>query len=191
VSRYAVISGLTLMASCAGAGDGSGDPSTLDAPRAPDAAIHPDPPPAPMNVCPSAQTCQAATMLGTVSGDTDSTTLTVTGYRSAWFRVRVTENYNDIFGYKLRVSAKLTSPAAVDFDVFVYVNAGSDVIECSTTVGTPTTNGTMNETRTQWGEGSAPNGVDDDRDVSIEVRPISGTCAPNQMWQLAVEGNWE
>ena len=107
------------MASCANAGIGADDPPTPDMPRTPDAAIPPAPPPPPMNVCPSADICEAATMLGTVSGDTGSTTLTATGYRSAWFRVRVTEDYNDPFsGSKLRVSAKLTSPAAVDFDVF-------------------------------------------------------------------------
>jgi hypothetical protein len=179
------------MASCAAAGDGLGDPPAVDEPRAPDAAIPTDAPMPPVDMCPSADTCQAAMMLGTVSGDTDSATLTASGYRSAWFRVRVTEDYSGLPGYKLRVAAKLTSPAAVDFDVFVYINTGSDVVECSTKVGNTTASGTVNETRTEWGEGSSSNGINDSRSVSIEVRPISGTCAPNQMWQLAVEGNWE
>jgi hypothetical protein len=188
VSRYGFLAGLALMASCASAGsEGPADAPAADARRPADAAIPID---APMNVCPSAATCQTAMTLGQVSGDTGNMKLTAMGYQSAWFRVRVTEDNNDIIGLTLRGSAKLTSPSAADFDVFVYVNAGSDVIECTTTTGTTTTNGTVNQVRAEWGEGTIPNGSNDSRHMSIEVRPISGTCAPNQMWQLEVEGNW-
>lgn len=143
-----------------------------------------------VNLCPSAATCQAAMSLGTVSGDTQNQKLSSMGHQSAWFRVRVTEDDSDIPGLTLRVGAKLTSPATADYDVFVYLNAGSNVVECSTTVGTTTNNGTINETRAEWGEGAIPNGSDDGRDVSIEVRPISGNCSPQQPWQLEIEGNW-
>ncbi len=188
MSRYVTLAGLALIASCASAGnEGPADAPGADARPSIDAAIPID---APMNVCPSAATCPAAMMLGQVSGDTANQRLTASGYQSAWFRVRVTEDDNDFPGLTLRAAAKLTSPPGVDFDVFVYVNAGSDVTECTTTTGTTTTNGALNEVRAEWGEGAVPNGSSDSRNVSIEVRPISGTCAPNLMWQLEVEGNW-
>jgi hypothetical protein len=35
-----------------------------------------------------------------------------------------------------------------------------------------------------------PNGGDDGRNVSIEVRPVGTSCAAGLEWQLEVEGNW-
>jgi hypothetical protein len=140
--------------------------------------------------CPSTDTCAAAMLLGSVSGDTGNQKLTATGYRAAWYRVRVTEDNSSIAGVTLRVAAKLTSPAAVDFDVFVYVNEGSDVIECSTTTGTTSTSGNVDTVKAEWGEGTISNGNADDRNVSIEVRPKSGQCMPPYTWQLEIEGNW-
>jgi len=157
----------------------------VDAPVTPDVMID-----APVDQCPSAATCQAAPSIGSVSGDTGNAKLTASGYQSAWFRVRVTEDDSDVPGLTLRVGATLTSPPGVDYDVFVYVNEGSDVVECTTTVGTTTTNGTVNQNHAEWGEGLIPNGSDDSRDVSIEVRPISGACNPATPWQLEIEGNW-
>ena len=182
------ILGATLLASCATAGsvEGDGGTGTIDAPAQLDAASID----AATNLCPSPATCPTAMMLGSVSGDTGNMKLSAMGHQSAWFRVRVTEDDSAVGGLSLRAAAKLTSPAAVDFDVFVYVNTGSDVVECSTTVGTTTTTGTVNETRAEWGEGGIANGADDGREVSIEVRPISGTCAITQTWQLELEGNW-
>lgn len=141
--------------------------------------------------CAGGLTCAGAQMLGSVSGDTGNAKLTASGYQSAWYRVRVTEDDSDVFGLTLRVGAKLTSPAGAMFDVLVYVNTGSDVVECSTTVGSATTAGATKTIHAEWGEtGAFSNGSDDGRNVSIEVRPVSGTCAPNQTWQLEVEGNW-
>lgn len=172
------------MAACASAGSGA-DPA--DAPPAPVDGPRSD---APVDLCPSAVTCQTAALLGQVSGDTGNQKLTAMGYQAAWFRVRVTEDNNGIVGLTLRGAAKLTSPAGVDFDVFVYLDTGSDVIACTTPTGTMTTAGGVEQTRVEWGEGSIPNGIDDDRTLSIEVRPISGACAPGQPWQLEIEGNW-
>ena len=182
-----------VLASCASAGASDSGPGPgVDGPTI-DARVPIDAAPidAPSNTCASAATCQTAIMLGSVSGDTANLKLPTTGTQSAWFRVRVTEDDNNIPGLTLRAAAKLTSPAAVDFDVFVYVNAGADVVECTTTVGTTTTTGNVNETKAEWGEGVIPNGSNDGRTISIEVRPSSpGGCAPGQMWQLEVEGNW-
>ena len=144
------------------------------------------------NVCPSTQTCAAAMMLGTVSGDQPSTALTASGYQSAWFRVRVTENYNDIPGLALSLQSKLTSPAGVNFDTFVYVGANINAIECNATTGTVSNMGNVDQVRAEWGEanGGIPNAQDDARNVSIEVRPIGTNCSPSAMWSLEVSGNW-
>jgi hypothetical protein len=139
------------------------------------------------NTCVTAQTCQGAQMLGTVSGDSGAMTLSANGYQSAWYRVRVTEDFSEEIGLALRVAAKLQGTG---FEAFVYVNAASDTIECSTTTGTVSQNGNMKETRAEWGEGFIPNGADDSRNVTIEIRPSGTSCSMNQGWQLDIEGNW-
>jgi len=148
---------------------------------APDAAVY---------SCSSGATCAGASNLGSVSGDTGNEMQSIQGSQSAWYRVRVTEDNSDIFGLTLRVAAKLSSPVGADFDVFVYVNTGSDTIECSTTTGTTTHSGNVDIVKAEWGEGTISNGSDDGRWVSIEVRPVSGMCAAGQNWLLEVEGNW-
>lgn len=179
-------------AGCASAGSGTADANSDSTTGKRDASVGVDAPrDAASTTCASADTCQAAMMLGAVSGDSGNVKLTGSGYRSAWYRVRVTENNNNVGGLSLRVAAKLTSPAAPMFDVFVYLNAGSDQTECATTTGTVSTSGMTKMVRAEWGEGTISNGSDDGRNVSIEVRPISQSgCAATATWQLEVEGNW-
>jgi hypothetical protein len=180
---------VAVLASCASAGpaERAVDAGPIDSAPRIDA---PTPIDGQLNTCVSTPTCQGAMMLGTVSGDTGNVKLSAMGTDAAWFRVRVTEDENSIGGLALRVAAKLTSPSAVNFDVFVYVNTGSDVIECSHTVGTATTAGPVDQVKAEWGEGTIANGSNDGRNASIEVRPISSNCDPGQPWQLEIEGDW-
>jgi len=141
------------------------------------------------SVCATAATCPTAVDLGSISGDTGAATRTASGYQSAWYKVRVTEDDSDPFGIKLSASIRLTSPAASNYDVFVYINTGSDTIECTTPSGTLSTSGTTDTSYIIWGEGTFSNGSDDGRTVSIEVRPISGACDASQPWQLVVTGD--
>jgi hypothetical protein len=140
--------------------------------------------------CESTDTCVAAATLGAISGDTPSPAVTATGHTAAWFRVRVTENNDDAAGRTLRVEARLAVPAAADFDIFIYANVTADAVECATSVATASTTGTVKLVRASWGEGAIANGVNDGRDVSIEIRPIAGTCTAEQPWMLTVAGNW-
>ena len=183
--RYLLLAGL---AACATAGPAGQQPA--DAPPA-DAFIPIDMPPpadAPQNnSCASAATCQTAQILGAVSGDTNNDKLTSAGTQSAWFRVLVTEDEHGFGGVSLRVAARIVSPPGADFDVFVYLNPVQKVIECNNQFGDRTSG---DEVKAEWGEGAFGNSSDDARDVSIEVRPISGTCSGSQMWQLEVEGDW-
>lgn len=165
--------------------------AALDAPGQRDAAIDAPRPDAMVNLCPGTTTCAGAMMLGTVSGDTGNAKLTASGYQAAWFRVRVTEDNDGFPGLSLRVAAKLTFPPTVGFETFVYVNAASDVAaECAIMTGTRTTVGNVQTVKAEWGEGTIPNGLDDDRNVTIEVRPVGMNCSPSATWSLEVEGNW-
>ena len=155
-----------------------------------DAAIDGSGPDA-LNTCPSAMTCGGAMMLGAVGGDTLNAKLTASGYQSAWFRVRVTEDDHEFLGLSLRVASKLTFPASVGFETYVYVNQGSDVAaECAITTGTRSTVGNIQTVKAEWGEGTFSNGSSDSRNVTIEVRPVGINCAASEMWSLEVEGNW-
>ncbi len=164
---------------------------SVDAPARRDAGIDSTSPDAmALNTCVSASTCSGAQMLGTMSGDTGAMTLSADGYQAAWYRVRVTEDFSDSPGLALRLAAKLTMPAGAGFETFVYVNSATDTIECNTTTGTVTTNGNVKEVRAEWGEGFIPNGADDSRNVTIEVRPMGTSCSASQAWHLDLEGNW-
>lgn len=180
-----------LLAGCATAGSDAPADARIDSSSTGklDGAISIDAPPA--ATCTSSDACASAMMLGTVSGDSGNVKLTASGYRSAWYRVRVSEDNSSVGGLSLRVAAKVTSPSTPMFDVFVYVNTGSDQIECATTTGTVSTSGMTKQVRAEWGEGGISNGSDDGRNVSIEIRPLSQSgCAMTSPWQLEVEGNW-
>lgn len=139
--------------------------------------------------CASADTCLAAPLLGTVSGDTDHQVLTATGSRAAWYRVRATENDSTLTGRKMRIVARLASPASAAFDVRIYLNAAMDAVECATPIGGSATICDLKVAVANWGEDAFPNFVEDGRDVAIEIRPISGTCVATARWELTVEGN--
>ena len=162
------------------------------------AIVHDAPPPgdarpidAPvMAGCASGATCQASMDLGTVSGDTGNATVMGSGYQSAWYHVRVTEDDSGVFAVAMSFTVRLTSPASAKYDVFVYLNTGSDVIECATPSGNVMTAGLVESTYILWGEsGTFSNGNDDGRTVSIEVRAPSTGCSAASPWQLQVQGN--
>ncbi len=141
--------------------------------------------------CQGAQ-CQQATDYGAVSGDTGSQSVTVSGSQPQWVKVRVTEDDSGIVGHKLKVTATLDSPPGENFDLYVYVNTSSDVsLECSALAGSSTNAAGVTDTVSKsWGEGTIPNGSDDSRNVSIEVRAAAGaTCNSSSTWSLTVKGN--
>lgn len=164
-------------------------PAPADAPRVPVDAPPPVDAPA-QSQCTSSATCATAMALGSVSGDTGNATVQGSGYQAAWFQVRVTEDDNDPFGVPMNLTAQLTSPAGTNYDLFLYVNTGSDVVECTNVSTSSTSTGATDVAHLTWGEtGTFANGADDSRTVSIEVRPISGTCSPGATYQLTVTGD--
>jgi len=180
-----------LCAACANAGKPGSGGDPVDAPAvaidgkpAPDAR-----PPDAADACASGATCAGAMNLGSISGDTGSQKVTANGYQAGWFSVRVTEDDSSVFGTKLSMTARLTSPAASNYDVFVYFNSGNDSIECTNASASGTTTGTLDSARIEWGEGTVSNGDDDGRTVSVEVRPISGGCSSAAPWSLELQGD--
>jgi hypothetical protein len=164
----------------------------IDAGSAPaqDAAGVPPVDAPPASDCASKDVCLTATTLGMVSGDTGHQTLSAHGSRAAWLRIRVTEDDNSFEGIPMHVLARLTPPAGADFDVVLYANPDADIVECTTPIGTPSASGNIKQVRASWGEDVVSDGESDSRDVSIEIRPRSGSCASGAEWQLAIEGDW-
>lgn len=176
----------------------AGNASRSDAPAGRDALGPPPPPPvdAPPPIdavesqCASSATCTGATALGSVSGDTGNTMLQASGYQAAWYAVRVTEDDSGPFGTPMNLTVQLTSPAGTNYDLFLYVDTGSDVVACTTPSAMSTSTGTSDLAHLTWGEtGTFANGSDDSRTVSIEVRPVSGPCTPGSPYQLVVTGD--
>jgi hypothetical protein len=167
-------------------------PGTPDAPPGvPDANVPPPPDASTGTPCSSGAVCSGAMTLPSISGDTGAQKQIAQGYQSAWYKIRVTEDDSGLGPIYMSAEVKLTSPVGTDFDVFVYLNADSDVAqECSIIEGTKTTSGNVETVLAKWGEmGIFSNGSDDGRTASIEIRPASGTCSVGQVWQLEVTGN--
>ena len=160
--------------------------SAFDAPGA-DTAVGLD---ASQVSCTAGATCAAAVQLGSVSGDTGAATVQGSGYQSAWYQVRISENDSDVFGVPMNVTATLTSPAGINYDLYLYLNTGSDVIECASATQSSTSTGTSDSAHLSWGEsGTFSNGSNDDRTLSVEVRYVSGTCSMAKPFQLVISGN--
>ena len=191
-----------------GGTDEAGDPGTSDAgsdTSSPgvdadqgggfDAAIGDTaPPPSEASTsCVAPNTCQGATDIGSVSGDTSSQPVNESGFTSTWMQIKVTEDDTNPLGKKLNFHATLTSPASTNFDLYVYLDDGSSSSPTTRACGAPSaqsTNATGPDTASlTWGEGTPANGSDDTRIVSIEVRYVGGTCDPSAKWSLVVTGN--
>lgn len=133
-------------------------------------------------------TCETARHMGTLSGDTVSPTLTVTGTCSEWFSLRATENDNSALGVGMRVKLTLT-PVAEDFDLYAYLDPNRDVRACSAPFARSFNPGTTGETITlTWGEGSVANGGDDGRTIGIAVIKASGACGGGASYTLSATG---
>ncbi|HUJ63112.1 MAG TPA: hypothetical protein VLX92_31660 [Kofleriaceae bacterium] len=159
-----------------------------DAPRARDGDVPIDGPIA--SGCASGQTCSGAASLGTVSGDTGADTQQGSGYQSAWYSVRVTENDSSVFAVPMNLTVSLTSPPGSNFDLYVYVDTGTDDVDCTTVTGSSTRTSGVDSVHLTWGEtGTFANGSDDSRTVSIEVRAVTTSCSAGATWQLSVAGD--
>lgn len=138
--------------------------------------------------CASPNTCAASTDLGSISGDTGSGSKTAQGSGSQWFKIRLTEDDSSIDGLTLATKAELVSPPGTNFDLYMYLAGGGSGVECSAVTKSSTTTG-ADSASFEWGEGLFSNGSSDARNVTVEVRWVSGTCSPTAKWTLTVRGN--
>lgn len=153
-----------------------------------DAAVQMDAPAT--ATCNSGITCAQAMNIGQVDADQNSDTKTAMGYESAWFSVRANEGDSSVIAAGMKLTINLTSPAGENFDLYAYMNTGTDVVECSTVSGQSTSTTGTDQVQLRWGEsGTFSNGNDDSRTVSIEVRPVSGTCSASNQFTLVVYGD--
>ena len=142
--------------------------------------------------CTATNSCSAPADLGTVSGDSGSDSANQKASGTKFFRVRVTEDDNSVLGAKLKLAAALAVPSGTDYDLYAYVNTGSDSMpSCSSPSKSSASGGVgANEQLSlSWGEGSIANGGDDGRWVVVEVRHKSGACGTGSQYTLTVAGN--
>ncbi len=142
-----------------------------------------------MPTCGFPVTCPQTRGIGTLSGDSSSPGVATTGSTSEWITVRVTENNNSAIGHGMSITAKLTSTAGTNYDMFVYVNDGSAKAECTKVAGQSSDPGSIDTASASWGEGSVANGKVDDATVTIRVQHITGQCDTIDPWKLEISGN--
>jgi hypothetical protein len=163
--------------------DDSGIGSDLDAPSETPKDAGPN--------CDYPNTCQTATDMGSIQADDGSATKTYEGTTSRWVGIRVTEDDNGPRAHTMKVMATLTVPPGTNYDLYMYMDTGSDTVTCSKLDKKSTGAGTATESvEEQWGEsGFFANGGDDSRPIRFEVRHIAGACSPTAKWKLVVAGN--
>jgi len=129
--------------------------------------------------------------MGEISGEQGSDAVQAQGSTEAWVKVRVRETDESLWGgVKLKVKFTLTSPTGTNFNMYVYHNADNDVAECTDASDfSLQPAGTPDVVALEWGEGSVPNGADDDRWVAVNVKLGQGDCKSTAKWKLVAEGN--
>ena len=140
--------------------------------------------------CGPPNTCFAPTNVGKVSGDKGHDVISRQGTTAEWIKVRVTEDDEGFLAgpVPLRLRLTLISPPGTNFDLFAYYERSA----CGAPDKASTRVGSVDDINLQWGEDPGDllaNGKDDDQDILIEVRWVSGECPLTQPWQLMIEGN--
>src|SRR3569833_4619021 len=116
-----------MCAACAEAGHATGG-GPADAPGIPidgakaiDAHVTQMDAPVQSGTCTTTATCMAPTMtLPSGSGESGAGTASATGYQSAWYQIRVTEDDSGPFGVSMTMTAQLTSSVASFFVFFLF-----------------------------------------------------------------------
>jgi hypothetical protein len=175
-------------------------PRTSDAPAdvdptpvaEPAPAAAEDPKPAePTEPEPATQTtCRAPRDLGALSGDTGAPSTTAQGTCDTWLRLRLTEDSTGPLAGAMKLTATLVSPAGEDFDLLVYANEATDVLECTTVnAKSELPAGRSDVVKADWGEWFTANNASDSRTVSIHVKRKAGAGCSAQPWTLLLQGN--
>lgn len=143
----------------------------------------------PVGNCPNLDTCPTASGIGQVSGDEGSQMLTTSGSEPTWIEFQLTETDDALVGAGMSFTVTLTSPAAANFDLYVYRGMEGGSSGCNGFMQVSVNAGPLDAVSMSWGEGVAANGIDDGAWVAVEVRAKDDMCAPPEQWNLTVEGN--
>jgi len=134
--------------------------------------------------------CDAsATPLPSIAGDQTGPTDGASGYTSEWLRIDVTEQDNSVVGKKLTLTAALTSPPGMNYDLYAYLGGSVGDIQCNSPTAQSTSTTGIDQVSFQWGEGAVANGKDDSATVMLEIRWVSGACTNTQNWSLSAHGD--
>ncbi len=148
----------------------------------------------PVDPCAYPNSCASGRTLGSVRGDEGTDFLRGTGATSEWLLVRVTEASSSISAVDLRARFRLTHHPQTTFDLYVYRagNSSSSTRNCSSVTGTGSRTTTTNVTTATlaWEDTRGVfSGIDDDANVMVEIRHVSGPCGAGREWILEVDGN--
>jgi hypothetical protein len=123
--------------------------------------------------------CSSYVYMGSVSGDTGSSTLTRTGIGSKWFLVQLTEDDSGFLLRYLSATVTLASPSYTDYDLYVYC------YQCGGSLAGSSRNmGGLGQVNVRWDDTPFLNSSGY---ILIEIRFAGGNSA--SLWTLQVQGN--
>ncbi len=129
--------------------------------------------------CGTTNACGSSFFLGKISGDTGYESTMGYGYQSTWYKLTISEDDHGLSSVPLWASVWLEpSPAAI-FDLYLYDG-------CNSLIASSTDVASEHHISVQLPD---VKGNDDTKDLFIEIRYRSGTCASSSNWSLHVEGN--
>ena len=131
-------------------------------------------------------TCPSAEQLPSVSGD-EGGTAQGQGKTSKWLAVHITEDDSSIFPTDLSYTVTLTSPAGMDYDLFVRQGPEDGSPDCNAAEKKGQPSGSSETVHAGWNDDQGLGGEDDSLWLCIEVRWISGDDC-NATWTLTVQG---
>lgn len=133
--------------------------------------------------------CAGAENLGAVAGDENGAAVVVQGTTSKWFKIRVEERASGISETDLSYSVSLTSPAGMNYDLYVLEGPQDGNPNCNAAPKVGQSNGTAEVVSASWDDDQGFGGEDDSVWLSIEVRHLSGEmCDLDDRWTLSIQG---
>jgi hypothetical protein len=132
-------------------------------------------------------TCATAEQLADVSGD-EGDTVAVAGAGSKWFKVHVKETDSSVFETDLSYKVSLSSPAGMDYDLFVKQGPQDGSPNCGAAEVKGSPSGSAESVSQSWDDDQGIGGEDDSLWLNIEVRYVSGDDC-DAKWTLTVVGD--
>lgn len=134
--------------------------------------------------------CAGAENLGAVAGDEDGAPVVVEGTTSKWFQIRIEERSSGISETDLSYSVSLTSPAGMNYDLYVLQGPQDGNPDCGAGPTVGQSNGVAEVVSASWDDDQGFGGEDDSLWLSIEVRHLSGEmCDLDDRWTLSIQGD--